>query len=289
MVLPGHATAMRVLARLQGARSLDRIADAVRRAVRSAVGRGRLADLLHGRQLGHPIHPAMVQFPAGMSATVLDFVPGAEHAATALLIAGTAGTLPAAATGAADYATLSRRQRRVARCTRPSTPPPSACSLHRSWPACPAIGGGVRSSHWPASVSPGSAATLAGTSQVRWRVASTTPLLPCRVYRRDWQPVGAMDDFTDGQVASRTLGSALVRVYRQRDRFSVLLAQCAHRGGPLSAGRTVQVDGRTCVGCPWHGSVFDLADGRADRGPAGSDQVQLRSRVRDGRLEAARP
>lgn len=106
----------RLLARLEGACSLDRAADRVRSLAAGTVGRGRLGDLLHGMPIGHPLHPAVVQFPVGawMSAAVLDLLPGTRHAATALLAAGTAGALPAAMTGAADYATLSREQRRVA-------------------------------------------------------------------------------------------------------------------------------------------------------------------------------
>jgi nitrite reductase/ring-hydroxylating ferredoxin subunit len=80
-----------------------------------------------------------------------------------------------------------------------------------------------------------------------------------------------------------------VLVYRDGDRFSVLLGECAHRGGPLAEGRTVESDGTPCVECPWHGSVFALTDGRAVRGPASSDQTLLRSRIHDGHLEVARP
>lgn len=78
-------------------------------------------------------------------------------------------------------------------------------------------------------------------------------------------------------------------VYRQRDRFTVFAGRCAHEGGPLSAGTTVDVGGERCLRCPWHGSAFRLTDGTAVRGPAGSDQALLRTRVRDGQLEAARP
>lgn len=106
----------RLLARLEGAGSLDGAADTLRRIARATVGRGRLRSMLHGEWFGHPLHPAIVQFPVGawMSTAVLDLVPGTERAAAALLTAGTAGALPAATTGLADYTTLSPRQRRVA-------------------------------------------------------------------------------------------------------------------------------------------------------------------------------
>ncbi|MDG6105870.1 hypothetical protein Daura_18340 [Dactylosporangium aurantiacum] len=106
----------RLLARLEGAGSLDRAANALRRFAGATAGRGRLRSVLHGEWFGHPLHPALVQFPVGawMSTAVLDLMPGTERAAAALLTVGTAGALPAATTGLADYTTLSRQQRRVA-------------------------------------------------------------------------------------------------------------------------------------------------------------------------------
>ncbi|MEV0132089.1 DUF2231 domain-containing protein [Dactylosporangium sp. NPDC050688] len=106
----------RLLARLEGAGSLDRAADMLRRIAGATAGRGRLRSALHGEWFGHPLHPAIVQFPVGawMSTAVLDLMPGTERAAAALLTAGTAGALPAVTTGLAEYTTLSRRQRRVA-------------------------------------------------------------------------------------------------------------------------------------------------------------------------------
>jgi nitrite reductase/ring-hydroxylating ferredoxin subunit len=49
------------------------------------------------------------------------------------------------------------------------------------------------------------------------------------------------------------------------------------------------VDGADCVVCPWHGSTFRLSDGAVVHGPAGTNQPMLRSRIRDGRVEASLP
>ncbi|WP_433223967.1 DUF2231 domain-containing protein [Dactylosporangium sp. CS-047395] len=105
-----------LLARLEAAQKLDGAADALRRLARKTWGRPGLADLLHRRLIGHPVHPAVVHLPIGawMSTAVLDALPGTEHAATTLLAVGTAGAVPAAATGLSEYVTLTRPQRRVA-------------------------------------------------------------------------------------------------------------------------------------------------------------------------------
>jgi nitrite reductase/ring-hydroxylating ferredoxin subunit len=59
----------------------------------------------------------------------------------------------------------------------------------------------------------------------------------------------------------------------------VLADQCTHLGGPLHQGRVATVDGVDCVTCPWHGSVFQLADGAVRHGPATARQPAFDTRV----------
>ena len=61
--------------------------------------------------------------------------------------------------------------------------------------------------------------------------------------------------------------------------------RCSHRGAPLDEGELD--DG--CVTCPWHGSVFRLADGGVERGPAAYPQPSWRVRVQAGTIEVAPP
>jgi nitrite reductase/ring-hydroxylating ferredoxin subunit len=68
-----------------------------------------------------------------------------------------------------------------------------------------------------------------------------------------------------------------------------MIGHCAHHTGPLVEGEVVNVHGEDCVVCPWHGSAFRLADGMVVHGPAASDQPLLRTRVVDGRIQAALP
>jgi Rieske [2Fe-2S] domain len=60
---------------------------------------------------------------------------------------------------------------------------------------------------------------------------------------------------------------------------------CSHLSAPLSDGEFA--DG--CVTCPWHGSMFRLADGSVARGPATAPQPTFRTRVRDGILQVCLP
>jgi nitrite reductase/ring-hydroxylating ferredoxin subunit len=114
--------------------------------------------------------------------------------------------------------------------------------------------------------------------------ATALPLAP-----KDWQPLGAVEEFPDGVATARTVGELPVIVYRADNAFTVLIGRCAHFSGPLAEGPTRDVDGEACIECPWHGSVFRLRDGTAVNGPTASDQPTLDTRIRDGQLEVRQP
>jgi uncharacterized membrane protein len=77
---------------------------------------GKIRDALHGVWLGHPLHPLLVQLPAGMwlSASALDLLaPRADTAARRLVAAGLAASAPAIAAGAVDWSEQHEQQMRV--------------------------------------------------------------------------------------------------------------------------------------------------------------------------------
>ncbi|MCX4776178.1 DUF2231 domain-containing protein [Streptomyces sp. NBC_01264] len=102
------------LDRLERTTAADPAIRALQRGIRS-LPLGGVRDLLRGRPLGHPVHPVLVQVPIGcwLSASVLDAVPGARHAATTLTAVGLTGVAPAAVAGWADWADLPPEQARV--------------------------------------------------------------------------------------------------------------------------------------------------------------------------------
>ena len=69
------------------------------------------------RIAGHPLHPMLTDLPIGFwtSAWVLDIVGGERHAPTADLLVGIGllSVVPTATTGAADWRTLPRRDKRL--------------------------------------------------------------------------------------------------------------------------------------------------------------------------------
>ncbi len=59
-----------------------------------------------------------------------------------------------------------------------------------------------------------------------------------------------------------------------------LEARCSHAGAPLAEG---DLDGSVLT-CPWHGSQFDVRDGRVLRGPAQNPIKVYASKTQDGNL-----
>ena len=65
---------------------------------------------------------------------------------------------------------------------------------------------------------------------------------------------------------------------------AALFARCSHLGGPLDEGDLV--DG--CLRCPWHASMFRVADGTVVHGPATAPQPAYELRVEGERVKARR-
>ena len=87
---------MNLMSYLERAKGIDRVTAPLQRAAR-LLPAGRVRDALYGVRLGHPLHPALVQLPAGtwMFASVLDAWPGNEEASRRLVLTGLAASVPA--------------------------------------------------------------------------------------------------------------------------------------------------------------------------------------------------
>lgn len=109
---------VRAVRRLEAESRLDGAVRAVRPLAARVGGQGPVADVLHGKWLGHALHPLMTDLPIGMwtSATVLDLVggPGSRPAARRLVGLGIASAVPTALTGWAEYGSVEEpRDQRV--------------------------------------------------------------------------------------------------------------------------------------------------------------------------------
>jgi nitrite reductase/ring-hydroxylating ferredoxin subunit/uncharacterized membrane protein len=280
-----------VAGRLEHAETLDRLAGPLTRAVQRGLPSGAKADALHGVWLGQPVHPALVTLPLGFwtSATVLDFVPGAGRASRVLLALGLAGTLPAAAAGLADYASLHREQQRVGLVHAASGAGASALFAASLLARMAGRDGGGRllALGGLAAVTTGgflgrhlAFALGAGASHAE-PVAHLTAL--------GWHDLCRIYELPDGRLARRRLGYLTLAVLRQSADVSALDDQCAHLGGPLHQGRLTDDGSGPCVVCPWHGSTFRMADGTVMHGPATARQPAFDTRIVEGGMVQVRP
>jgi nitrite reductase/ring-hydroxylating ferredoxin subunit len=274
---------MHLISRLEQDSRLDAAVSAGQRVAR-LIRPGKLRDGLHGVWLGHPLHPMLIQVSTGawLSASILDFSGGDEKGARQLVIAGLAATVPAAAAGAADWSEQHEQQMRVG-------------VVH-------AAGNAVALSLYGASLMSRSprlsrALRLAGLAAVSasgflgghisFRLAggaNHAEEVP-HLVTPGWQHLMAAADLPEGKPVHHLLGEVPVVAIRSGGAVHVLADRCSHMSGPLSAGELA--DG--CLTCPWHGSVFRIADGSVARGPATAPQPAFKTREVGGAIQVCLP
>ena len=249
---------------------MEKVSEACRPVVERLIGSGSRLDVLTGRSLGHPAHPAVVTVPLGSwtAALVLDIAGGRAYRRAAQLLVGIGvlGAVPAVATGAADWLDTRGAERRVA-------------TAHAAANKLALV---LQAGSWLLRRRGRSSAGVY-VSAMAMAVASAGSYLGGHlVYRRgvgvnttafdagptEWATLEAEGDAGDPLVAARAGGVALVVVMGHGGATHVLEDRCTHRGGPLHEGRVT--DG--CVSCPWHDSRFDLATGAVIKGPATAPQ-----------------
>ncbi|MEW2413158.1 Rieske (2Fe-2S) protein [Streptomyces sp. NPDC046866] len=283
----GPGPLLAAVERLESSPRADALIGLLRRAVR-AVPLGSARDLLHGRPLGHPAHPLLVQIPLGtwLSAAVLDLGPGRCRAAHVLIGTGLAAAGPAAAAGWADWAELPPEQARTGLVHALGNT--TAVALYAASFVARMRGRTLRGKALAMAglATAGAAGALGGHLAYRQAAGSNHAEHVAHLVPDGWQPLGAVADYPLGRAARARLGGdggVDVLVVRHGEESAHVLAdRCAHMAGPLSEGEIT--DG--CVRCPWHGSLFRLSDGWNVEGPATAPQPAFDTRVVDGRLEA---
>ncbi len=227
-----------------------------------------LRDLLNGTWLGHPLHSVLTDVPIGALTLVIVFdLLGQQVAADVALVFGVLTMFAAAAAGYADYSVTDGKAR--VRATVHSALMVAALVLYLASLVLRA--GGAPDRTMPVVLSIVAYLVLAGGAFVGGDVAYA---LGNMVDRHAWRPAGAtwqpleIGEIPEGTPVKAKVGIQSLVLVRQGEAIHALHDQCAHAGGPLSGGTIV--DG--CVECPWHGSRFQLADGRRRRGPTVYDQ-----------------
>jgi nitrite reductase/ring-hydroxylating ferredoxin subunit len=105
-----------------------------------------------------------------------------------------------------------------------------------------------------------------------------------------WQHLMLASDLPEGKLVRQWLGEVPVVAVRMGGTVHVLADRCSHMSGPLSDGELSdgELDGG-CLTCPWHGSVFRIADGSVARGPATAPQPAFEVREAGGAIQVCLP
>lgn len=266
--------------KVEHARALDPAVEALSGAVNAVVPAGPVKDGLHGRWLGHPLHPLLVTLPIGswLGASLLDLAggPAGRRAAQRLVGVGVLAVAPTAAAGTADWSELgtSPRAKRVG-LVHAAANYAAALVYGASWLA--RRRGDHRRGRNLALA--GSAGLMVGgylgghltySSGVGVNRNADVPETPTA-----WTDVVAIGDLAEDAPRRFDVDGQPVVLVRTGGETFALGATCSHLGGPLADGAVD--DG--CLVCPWHSSRFRLRDGGVDRGPATVPQPAFDVRI----------
>jgi len=274
---------MRLISRLEQESRLDAAVSAGQRVAR-LIRPGTVRDALHGVWLGHPVHPMLVQATTGawLSASILDLTGAGEKAARRLVAAGIGAAVPAALAGAADWSEQHEQQMRVGVIHAAGNITALglyAASLAQRGPRAARL---LRL----AGLAAVSASGLLG-GHISFRLAggaNHAEQVP-HLMEPGWQHLMPAADLPEGKPVRRLLGEVPVVAVRAGGAVRVLADRCSHMSGPLSDGELA--DG--CLTCPWHGSVFRIADGSVARGPATAPQPAFETREAGGAIQVCLP
>ncbi|MDP8967149.1 MAG: Rieske 2Fe-2S domain-containing protein [Actinomycetota bacterium] len=257
----------------------------VQRFLRSRPG---LHNLLDGKWLGVPLHPALTDVPVGAwtSAVTLDLVgvltgsETADKAADGALAVGIAGALPAAVTGTADWRDLIGEERRIA--TVHALLNVAGLALNVTSLAQRSRGnrGAGRALSAAAFAISGTAAHLGGELSFGLGVRVNHTFADARP--SEFVAVADEADLDGLDFKTVTVeGTSVLLTRSQSGELCAIANTCSHLGGPLGDGAR---DGDTVV-CPWHGSRFDVCSGAVIEGPAVFAQPRYEVRANVGKIE----
>ncbi|MBB2930310.1 MULTISPECIES: anthranilate 1,2-dioxygenase ferredoxin subunit AndAb [Paraburkholderia] len=97
----------------------------------------------------------------------------------------------------------------------------------------------------------------------------------------NWQAIGTLDDFTEGEPAAVVAGNRQIAIFRLGDEVFALNDLCSHGHARLSDGYVE--DG--CVECPLHQGLIDIRSGAPRCAPVTEPVRAFPIRIVDSRVE----
>ncbi len=272
--------------------SLDAVATPLQEAIRSlfesagAAGR-ETKDFLHGKALGHPLHPALIALPVGAwtLAAILDALELAGlhrdrgFADTAIGI-GLVGAVGAAVAGVTDWSETDGRAKRIGLAH-------GAINVAATGLYALSLALRRRSRSKGIALSMAafglamSSAYLGGHLAYGEQIGVDHTATPDQGTPKEFVAVLDADKLVDNKPTKVTAEGVAIVLVKQGDSIHALRDTCTHLGGPLSEGK---LEGDS-IRCPWHGSRFCMKDGRVLESPAVYPERLFDVRVREGKIE----
>lgn len=265
---------------------LDPLADTLQKAFAPLFGEKGpqpVKDLLYGIWIGHPLHPFMTDVTLGAMTTsmALDAL-GEEDGADLALKLGVMTSGVTALSGAAQWydATNHEEPRRLG-------------ALHAELNSV-ALGFYVAS--WMLRARDKRTAGVA-TAWIGHALAHTSGYIGGHLAYNlgigvdrtmtigrigEWADTGVQEsELGPGEAKRIEVGDVPVMLLKDHTAIYAASPVCTHLEGPLDEG---SIDG-SCVQCPWHGSMFDVTNGKVVHGPATAALPVYETRVVSGRIE----
>ena len=248
-----------------------------------------IKNFLHGKWLGHALHPLITDVPIGAwtTAVALDtmelcgsnkYKAGADAAITI----GLAGAAGAAVTGLTDWTGTTQIERKAGL---------AHALLNIGATALFLTSAILRKNEK-------SRKTAISLSMLGYCITTVSAYIGGNlVYNQQMgvnhaaEPEGFPDKFEavcseeelgENEMKCVRAGKVNVLLARKNNELFAIANTCSHMGGPLAEGELLE----DCeVRCPWHGSVFSLKDGSVIDGPATEPQPEFDVRTRNGKIE----
>ncbi|MEO9004315.1 MAG: DUF2231 domain-containing protein [Ginsengibacter sp.] len=248
-----------------------------------------IKNFLHGKWLGHPVHPMITDIPLGAwtTAAVLDtmelcgtkkYKPGAD-AAVSIGLVGAAG---AAVTGLADWTGTTEIERKAGLAHALLNVTATALYLtsfllrKRNNSRKTAISLSMLG-YCITTVS----AYIGGNLVYNQQVGVNHTALPSG-YPKEFVPVLPESELQENTMKCVHAGKVDILLAKQNNQIFAIVNTCSHMGGPLSEGELLN---DCSVRCPWHNSIFSLKNGNVIDGPATEPQPQFDVRINKGQIE----
>lgn len=248
-----------------------------------------IKNFLHGKWLGHALHPMITDVPVGAwtTAAVLDTMElcGSEKykaGADAAVAIGLAGAVGAAVTGITDWTGTTQIERKAGLAHAILNIGATALFLTSA-----ILRRSEKSRKTAISLSMlgyciTSASAYIGGNLVYNQQMGVNHAAEPEGFPEEFEAVCDEKDLEEGTMKCVKANKINVLLAKKNNEIFAIANTCTHMGGPLSEGELLD-DCR--VRCPWHGSVFSLKNGSVIDGPATEPQPEFDVRIRNGKIE----